>query len=57
MATIKWVAHKILDEVSTIVVWCENGFAHVSLRPSRNMKMIASCCLVLMIGHMLIVIA
>jgi hypothetical protein len=57
MATIKWVAHKILDEVSTIVVWCENGFAHVNLHPSRNMKMIASCCLVLMIGHMLIVIA
>jgi hypothetical protein len=57
MATINWVAHKILDEVSTIVVWYENGFAHVNLRPNRNMKIIASCCLVLVIGHMLIVIA
>jgi hypothetical protein len=27
------------------------------LRPNRNMKIIASCCLVLVIGHMLIVIA
>jgi hypothetical protein len=57
MATIKWVAHKILDEVSTIVVWCENGFARVNLHPNRNMKIIASCCSVLAIGHMLIVIA